>query len=72
MASSSRRTSSPVAFLRNPNKDVPVLERDIRLEDWLNDKIQTTADLRDLANLIATVDDQKRQLDKQACLYYLQ
>jgi hypothetical protein len=69
MAPSARRNSSPLAYLINPKEDIPAAERDIRLEDWLNDKLQTTADLDDLAKLIAIVDDQKTQLDRQVCLH---
>lgn len=61
--------SIPVAILKDPEKDIPLYERDIRLEDWLNDKIQTTADLSDLAKLIETVEIQKKQLDQQASLH---
>ncbi|KAF4630599.1 hypothetical protein G7Y89_g7538 [Cudoniella acicularis] len=37
----------------------------IRLEDYLNDKIQTAADLGGLASLIVNVEIQKKQLEEQ-------
>jgi hypothetical protein len=62
---SSIRDSSPVAVLVDPKSDVPTSERDMRLEDYLNDKIQTMTDLSNLASLIETVEIQKKQLDQQ-------
>ncbi|KAH8819510.1 TIP-1 family-domain-containing protein [Xylogone sp. PMI_703] len=41
------------------------MERDIRLEDYINDKIQTAADLGNLASLIYNVEIQKKQLEDQ-------
>ena len=60
-----------MAVLVDPKNDIPVGERDIRLEDYLNDKIQTKVDLGNLAGLIATVDLQKKQLDQQVNHSYL-
>jgi RAD50-interacting protein 1 len=65
MEPSTTRDPSPMAVLIDPKNDIPVGERDIRLEDYLNDKIQTKVDLGNLASLIATVDLQKKQLDQQ-------
>lgn len=59
------RDRSPVAVLMDPKNDVPASERDMRLEDWLNDKIQASADLHSIASLIEAVDVQKTQLDQQ-------
>ena len=65
MVSPTIRDTSPVAVLMDPKNDVPASERDMRLEDYLNDRIQTTVDLGGLASLIETVDIQKKQLDQQ-------
>jgi hypothetical protein len=59
------RERSPLAILLDPKKDIAVSERDIRLEDYLNDKIQTAADFDSLASLIANVEIQKKQLEEQ-------
>ena len=69
--SSTVRGTSPLAILVDPENDIPAGERDIRLEDWLNDKIQTAVDLADLANLMATVDQRKKQLEEQVNLKFL-
>lgn len=59
------RKKSPVAVLLNPQMDIPLGERDIRVEDYLNDKIQTAADLGDISSLLASVELQKTQLESQ-------
>ena len=59
------RKKSPVAVLLNPQTDIPLGERDIRVEDYLNDKIQTAADLGDISSLLASVELQKTQLESQ-------
>jgi hypothetical protein len=59
------RDKSPLAVLLNPKDNIPRGEKDIRLEDYLNDKIQTGNDFTNLENLIANVDLQKEQLQKQ-------
>lgn len=64
-AKSIDRERSPVAILLDPARDIPLGERDIRVEDFLNDKIQTTSDLGDLDSLIASVERQKEQLEEQ-------
>ena len=40
-------------------------EQDIRVEDYLNDKLQTNADLENLDSLLATVRNQQALLKKQ-------
>lgn len=52
-------------MLLNPQMDIPLGERDIRVEDYLNDKIQTAADLGDISSLLASVELQKTQLESQ-------
>jgi hypothetical protein len=64
------REKSPVAVLLNPQKDIPLGERDIRVEDYLNDKIQTAADLGDISSLLASVELQKKQLETQVLNLY--
>lgn len=59
------RERSPVAILLDPARDIPLGERDIRVEDFLNDKIQTAFDLGNLESLIASVETQKQQLEEQ-------
>ncbi|KAH8661474.1 RINT-1 family protein [Tricladium varicosporioides] len=59
------REMSPIAVLLDPKQDIPKGELEIRLEDYLNDKIQTAADFGNLATLIANVDKQKKQLEDQ-------
>jgi hypothetical protein len=59
------RDRSPIAVLLDPNTDIPLGERDIRVEDYLNDKIQTITDLESLESLVANVDAQKKQLEDQ-------
>lgn len=43
-------------------------ERDIRAEDYLNDKLQTIADLDNLDSLLENVRNQHHLLTQQACL----
>jgi hypothetical protein len=59
------RDRSPLAILLDPQNDIPLGERDIRLEDYLNDKIQTVTDFESLESLIASVEAQKQQLEDQ-------
>lgn len=59
------RGQSANALVLSPSADVPLGEADIRLEDYLNDKLQTVADLGSLPSLIASVEVQKRQLEEQ-------
>jgi hypothetical protein len=62
--SSGARRPSPMAVL-SPNVDISLSERDIRLEDYLDDKIQVASDFDSLASLIANVELQKEQLEQQ-------
>lgn len=64
-ATSMNRDQSPVAILLDPQKDIALGERDIRLEDYLNDKFQVPADFENLESILASVEIQKEQLDKQ-------
>lgn len=64
-SSSEPRDKSPLAVLLNPKDNIPRGETDIRLEDYLNDKIQTGADFANLESLIANVDQQEQQLQRQ-------
>ncbi|KAE9369554.1 RINT-1 family protein [Stipitochalara longipes BDJ] len=59
------RDRSPLAILLDPKTDIPLGERDIRLEDYLNDKIQTATDFESLESLLANVEAQKKQLEEQ-------
>ncbi|APA14121.1 hypothetical protein sscle_12g088910 [Sclerotinia sclerotiorum 1980 UF-70] len=56
---------SPKAYLCNPNVDIPLGERNMRVEDWLNDKIQTTADMNSLSSLLENVNAKQKQLEEQ-------
>lgn len=53
------------AAQRGLSPEIVLQERDIRFEDYLNDKIQATADFGSLASLIANVETQKKQLEEQ-------
>ena len=59
------RERSPEAFRHDHISDVSLGEEDTRLEDYLNDKIQTRADLASLASLMENVELQKKQLEDQ-------
>lgn len=59
------RERSPMAFRNDHISDVSLGEEDTRLEDYLNDKIQTRADLASLASLMENVELQKKQLEDQ-------
>lgn len=65
MPSHIEQERSPRAYLCNPIDDIPVGERNIRVEDWLNDKIQTTTDMTDLSSLLENVEAKQRQLEEQ-------
>ncbi len=64
------RETSPLAVLMDSRKGIPVGERDIRVEDWLNDKIQVGADLdiNSLDALLESVEAQKNLLEDQVCI----
>lgn len=59
------RDRTPIASLDDPKRSIPVGEQDIRLDDYLNDKIQTLTDFDDLDALLANVDVQRIQLQDQ-------
>ena len=44
-------------------------ERDIRVEDYLNDKLQTSSDLANIDALLKDVKAQQILLQKQVCLH---
>ncbi len=50
---------------RNPPKPSANEERDIRVEDYLNDKLQTSADLENLDALLDNVLQQQTLLKQQ-------
>ena len=54
---------------RNPSQPSTNEERDVRVEDYLNDKLQTTADLENLDALLDTVLQQQNLLKQQVSLY---
>ncbi|KAI9707564.1 MAG: hypothetical protein M1836_000525 [Candelina mexicana] len=56
MSQSARRLDPGAAFLE---------ERDVRVEDYLNDKLQTVADLENLDALLLNVQNQQELLKKQ-------
>ena len=43
-------------------------ERDVRVEDFLNDKLQTHADLENLDSLLENVREQQSLLKQQVCI----
>jgi RAD50-interacting protein 1 len=58
------RERSPIAVLADRDS-IESGERDIRLDDYLNDKLQTIADFESLDSLIASVETQRIQLQDQ-------
>lgn len=52
---------------RTHSHQFPGEDRDIRVEDYLNDKLQTTADLDNLDPLLNNVQDQQNLLNEQVC-----
>lgn len=65
-----RRRSSPLTKIQDPAREIPAGEMDIRVEDYLSDKIQTAADLKDLDSLISKVEEQKKLLQLQVSFMY--
>lgn len=63
-ASVARNERSPIAIVRN-SSNISEGEHDIRLDDYLNDKLQTAADFQNLDSLIANVEEQRVQLLNQ-------
>jgi hypothetical protein len=59
------REESQIAVLLDPQKDIAMGERDIRLEDWLHDKFQTLSDFEQLDSLVTGVEAQKALLETQ-------
>ena len=64
------REQSHVEFLHESMSDLSLDEEEARLEDYVNDKIQTRADLASLATLMEKVELQKKQLDDQVSHHY--
>lgn len=65
MAAAWRKVGTPLAVTLNPRTDMSSGERDVRLEDYLNDKIQTSMDFGGLSSLLASVELQSKQLEDQ-------
>ena len=65
VSNSISRDRSPIAILVDPERDIPIGERDIRFDDYLNDKVQSAADFASLPTLILNVEAQKTQLEEQ-------
>lgn len=63
------RERRSLPFRHDPKSDAQLGEVDTRLEDYLNDKIQTPADLASLASLMENVELQKKQLEEQVGSY---
>lgn len=63
-ASVARNERTPIAVVRN-SSNISEGEHDIRLDDYLNDKLQTAADFQNLDSLIANVEEQRVQLLSQ-------
>jgi hypothetical protein len=64
------RERSPIAVLADRGS-IDSGERDIRLDDYLNDKLQTIADFESLDSLIASVETQRIQLQDQVSILTL-
>jgi hypothetical protein len=58
--------NTPVAVLQYPGDAIPREEKNIKLDDYLNDKIQAQADFASLPSLLLKVEGQRRDLEKQA------
>jgi hypothetical protein len=59
-----QKEASPIAVVKHESSIVDT-ERDMRLDDYLNDKIQVYADFGSLNQLIANVETQRAQLQTQ-------
>jgi hypothetical protein len=59
------RERNPLSALTDPKTNIAPGERDIRMEDYVNDKIQTVADLEDIESLIAAVEINHKLLEEQ-------
>lgn len=60
------RERSPIAVLAD-RRSIDIGERDIRVDDYLNDKLQIASDFANLDSLIASVESQRVQLQGQVC-----
>lgn len=69
MATSTKTKRRNTVAVLDPETDLTVGELDIRLDDYLNDKFQTLADFKNLDSILASVELQKEQLDKQVRLH---
>lgn len=58
------RDCSPIAVFAD-RRSIDIRERDIRVDDYLNDKLQTASDFANLDSLIASVETQRIQLQDQ-------
>jgi hypothetical protein len=56
---------NPLSARTDPKTNIAPGERDIRMEDYVNDKIQTVADLDDIESLIAAVEINHKLLEEQ-------
>lgn len=55
----------PVAVLLAPEDDIPNVEMSVRLDDYLNDKIQTRGDFDNLPELLVKVEHSTKLLQEQ-------
>ena len=53
--------------IRETGPDQFDVQRAIRVDDYLNDKLQTTADLANIDTLLEDVRKQQRLLEQQVC-----
>ena len=60
-----RTRSRNASLLGDHGPDFMLEEGDIRLEDYLNDKIQIATDFDNLDGLFVSVETQKQQLEEQ-------
>jgi hypothetical protein len=58
------RERSPIAVLAD-RRSIDIGERDIRVDDYLNDKLQTASDFANVDSLLASVENQRIQLQDQ-------
>jgi hypothetical protein len=64
-----REGNTPIAVLLYPGDDIPREEKNIKLDDYLNDKIQARADFASLPTLLLKVEGQRRDLEKQVRIF---
>lgn len=70
MSSLAKNRAAPVAVLLDPKSDIPLGEKNVKLDDYLNDKIQTRADFATLPSLLAKVEAQRRDLERQVGTFH--